>query len=101
MNKLICLTGLLTALLFIGTAHGGPYYKKTSELEQQVRDLMQDSDVVMETFDEEDEMADIQVARMFKLLKASSQAGPTWIVRHPPPRLWVLLNDTAPHGGGK
>ncbi len=59
MNKLIFLTGLLTALLFIGTAHGGQY-KETSELEQQIlQAMMQDSDALMETIDEEDkEMAD-------------------------------------------
>ncbi len=60
MNKLIFLTGLLTALLFIGTAHGGPYNEETSELEQQIiQAMMKDSTGAMETFDEEDnEMAD-------------------------------------------
>ncbi len=49
MNKLIFLTGLLTALLFIGTAHGGPYNRKASELEQQILQAMiQDSTGVME-----------------------------------------------------
>ncbi len=59
MNKLIFLTGLLTALLFISTAHGGPY-EETSELEQQIlQAMMQDSTGAMETLDEEDnEMAD-------------------------------------------
>ncbi len=59
MNKLIFLSGLLTALLFIGTAHGGQY-EETSELEQQIlQAMMQDSDDLMETVDEEDnEMAD-------------------------------------------
>ncbi len=33
MNKLIFLTGLLTALLFIGTAHGGPYNEETIDEE--------------------------------------------------------------------
>ncbi len=61
MNKLIFLTGLLTALLFIGTAHGEPY-EETSELEQQILQAMrQDSDALMETIDEEDnEMASVE-----------------------------------------
>ncbi len=66
MNKLIFLTGLLTALLSIGTANRKPYYREEmSELEQQlVRALMQDSDVVMETFDEQN----MQVARILRLI---------------------------------
>ncbi len=45
------MTGLLTALLFIGTSHG----EEVSELEEQlVRALMQDSEALMETFEEED-----------------------------------------------
>ncbi len=59
MNKLIFLSGLLTALLFIGTVHGGPN-EEISELEQQMlQAMMQD----METIDEEDnEIASVEGA---------------------------------------
>ncbi len=50
MNKLIFLTGLLTALLFIGTVHGGPYNE--------------------ETIDEEDnEMASVEQAAVWAVVK--------------------------------
>ncbi len=75
MNKLVFLTGLLTALLFVGTVHGGPYYNgQTSDLEQLLQGLVdleelqaaqiQDSNAMMEIVDEENdnEMVDEQQA---------------------------------------
>ncbi len=81
MNKLIFLTSLLTAFLFIGTAHGGPYNRKASELaEQQIlQAMMQDSTGVMETFDEEgNEMADEQISAS-DIFKALGCAGAKYI----------------------
>ncbi len=49
MNKVIFLTGLLTALLFIGTAHGRQFDGQAIELEEL---LMQNSNAEMETVDE-------------------------------------------------
>ncbi len=68
MNKLIFLTGLLAALLFIGTAHGRPYNEQEQQLNQA---LIQDSDALMDTFDEEgNEMADLQMILTEGALKA-------------------------------
>ncbi len=60
MNKLVFLTGILTALLFIGTAHGRQFDEEALELEE-LQALMQDSNAVMETVDE-DEIAEAQFA---------------------------------------
>ncbi len=57
-HKLVFLTGLLTALLFIGTAHGRQFDEQALELEE-LQALMEDSNAVMETGDE-DEIAEAQ-----------------------------------------
>ncbi len=74
MNKIVFLTGLLTALLFIGTTHGGPFNRQASDpehlralahrqLEQLQAALIQDQNAqVMETIDDKgNEMADAQI----------------------------------------
>ncbi len=86
MNKLVFLTGLLTALLFMGTVHGGPFNGQTSDLEQLLRGLVdleelqaaqiQDSNAMMETVDEEDnEMVNVMGHKAAAVAKVLQKMG--------------------------
>ncbi len=67
MNKLIFLTGLITALLFIGTAHGRQFDRQAFELDE-LQALMQDSNAVMEIEYEDEDEDEIAKAQFLKVV---------------------------------
>ncbi len=73
MNKVTFLTGLLTALLFIGTAHGRQFDRQAFELEE-LKALMQNSNAEMETVDE-NEIAKALIQTKAEIMKVGCPAA--------------------------